>query len=398
MSRQRDLGSEFSALLSAAFITNIGDGMRLAAMPLLATSLTDSPFYISVLTAAQYLPWILWAPFGGVIVDRAERRRLILVTQTWRAALMLALGIAVLADVAAMWQLIVVAFLITAGEILVDPSVVAYVPQLVSRDDLDRANGRLNTVEMATNQFFGQTAGAVLYGLVPWLPFAIDAVTYGSSTAPLSQLPRSAEREPTDRNIRAELAAGLNWIRGHRFLRPLTASVSFFHLGTGGTIAMLVLLIEDTLDEPAWVFGVVLAIAGLGAALASSTAAGLAERSSRRTVLTIASVGVAVTTVMAAGAISAWHVVVLWFFNGAAFGLFHSVGRGFVQRHTPDELIGRTAIAQRMISRGAFALGALAVGAVAEATSIRTGLAVAGAIHGVGAFMVWRAFRYEPAD
>lgn len=53
MSRRRDLGSEFSALLSAAFVTNIGDGMRLAAMPLLATSLTDSPFYISVLTAAQ---------------------------------------------------------------------------------------------------------------------------------------------------------------------------------------------------------------------------------------------------------------------------------------------------------------------------------------------------------
>lgn len=398
MSRRRQLGAEFSALLSAAFITNIGDGMRLAAMPLLATSLTDSPLYIATLTAAQYLPWIVWAPFGGVIVDRAERRRLILITQTWRALLMLVLGIAVLADAAAMWQLIVVAFLITAGEILVDPSVVAYVPQIVERDDLDRANGRLNTVEMATNQFFGQTAGAVLYGFVPWLPFAIDAATYGGSTAPLSRLPRSAEREPTERNIRAELAAGLNWIRGHRFLRPLTGSTSFFHLGTGGTIAMLVLLIETTLDEPAWVFGLVLAIAGLGAALTSPAAAGLAERTSRRTVLTAATAGVAVTTIIAAGATTAWQVVVLWFFNGAAFGLFHSVGRGFVQRHTPDELLGRTSIAQRMLGRGAFAVGALIIGAVAEATSIRTGLATAGAIHAIGAVMVWTAFRHEPAS
>ena len=397
MTKRRDLGPAFSSLLSAAFVTNIGDGMRLAAMPLLATSLTDSPLYISTLTAAQYLPWIVWAPFGGVIVDRAERRRLILVTQTWRALLMLVLAIAILADVASMWQLIVVAFLITAGEILVDPSIVAYVPQLVTRDDLDRANGRLNTVEMATNQFFGQTAGAVLYGFVPWLPFAIDAATYGGSTAPLSQLPPSAEREPTERNIRAELAAGLNWIRGHDFLRPLTGSVSFFHLGTGGTIAMLVLLIEDTLDEPAWIFGVVLAIAGLGAALSSPAAAGLAERTSRRTVLTTATLGVALTTVVASGAISAWQVVALWFFNGAAFGLFHSVGRGFVQRHTPDELIGRTSIAQRMLSRGAFAIGALIVGAIAEATSIRAGLATAGAIHAIGAVMVWRAFHYEPA-
>lgn len=398
MARRRDLGSEFSALLSAACITNIGDGMRLAAMPLLATSLTDSPLYISTLTAAQYLPWILWAPFGGVIVDRAERRRLILVTQAWRALLMLVLGIAVYVNAAAMWQLIVVAFLITAGEILVDPSVVAYVPQLVSQDNLDRANGRLNTVEMATNQFFGQTVGAVLYGLVPWLPFAIDAATYGGSTAPLSRLPRSAEREPVERNIRAELAAGLNWIRGHPFLRPLTGSTSFFHLGTGGTIAMLVLLIEDTLDEPAWVFGLVLAIAGLGAALSSSAAAGFAERTSRRTVLTVATTGVAATTVIASAATTWWQVVVLWFFNGAAFGFFHSVGRGFVQRHTPDDLIGRTSIAQRMLGRGAFAIGALIIGTIAEATSTRIGLAAAGAMHAIGAFMVWNSFRHEPAE
>ncbi|MEM7091820.1 MAG: MFS transporter [Actinomycetota bacterium] len=391
------LGPEFRSLLSAAFITNIGDGMRLAAMPLLAISLTDSPLYISALTASQYLPWIVWAPFGGVIVDRADRRRLILITQAWRALLMLALGLAVLADAAAMWQLIVVAFLITAGEILVDPSVVATVPQVVGADDLDRANGQLNSVEMATNEFFGKTVGAVIYGFTPWLPFVIDAATYGGSNVPFSRLPRTERpASPRERNLRQEIGAGLSWIRHHRFIGPLTGSVALFHLGTGGALAMLAILVDRVLDQPAWVFGAVLALAGLGAAVTSPLAAGMAVRTSRRTVMTVASAGVAISTIAVAAGESAWHVMALWAVNGAAFGLFHSVGRGFIQRHAPDELLGRVAIASRTISRGAFAVGALAIGTIAEATSVRTGMLTAGVLHAIGAFLIWLAFRHEP--
>ncbi|MEZ5229827.1 MAG: hypothetical protein R2710_25145 [Acidimicrobiales bacterium] len=73
----RSLGGEFAALLTATFITNIGDGLRLSALPLLATTLTSSPLLIGGLTAAQFLPWTTFAPIGGVIVDRSDRRRLI---------------------------------------------------------------------------------------------------------------------------------------------------------------------------------------------------------------------------------------------------------------------------------------------------------------------------------
>lgn len=82
------LGAGFTALFRGSLVSNIGDGMRLAAFPLLAASLTSSPFLIGAVTAAQYLPWLVFAPVGGVFVDRWDRRQTILVTQAARGLVM----------------------------------------------------------------------------------------------------------------------------------------------------------------------------------------------------------------------------------------------------------------------------------------------------------------------
>jgi MFS family permease len=82
--RGRSLGSSFDSLFRGSLVANTGDGIRLAAVPLLAASLTTSPFLIAAVTAAQYLPWATFAPLGGVVVDRRDRRQTILVTQAWR--------------------------------------------------------------------------------------------------------------------------------------------------------------------------------------------------------------------------------------------------------------------------------------------------------------------------
>lgn len=187
--RSAGLGPAFSALLTATFITNLGDGLRLAALPLLASNLTSSPLLIGGITAAQFLPWTTFAPFGGIIVDRSDRRRLIMATQAWRSLVMATLGIAVLADMVQVWHLFIVAYVITVGEILVDPSVVSTVPTLVSPRDLDRANGRITTIELVTNDFAGGPVGAASFALAPWLPFLLDSLSYLGSIAPFSRLP-----------------------------------------------------------------------------------------------------------------------------------------------------------------------------------------------------------------
>ena len=97
----RPFGPGFRALFAGSLISNTGDGIRLAALPLLATTLTSSPVLVSAVTAAQFLPWVLVAPLGGALVDRHDRRRMILITQAWRGAVMLALALLVASDLVA---------------------------------------------------------------------------------------------------------------------------------------------------------------------------------------------------------------------------------------------------------------------------------------------------------
>jgi len=191
-SRVGTLGPGFRALFLGSLVSNAGDGIRLAALPLLASEVTSSPVLVSAVTAAQYLPWLTVAPVGGAWVDRHDRRRTILVTQAWRGLVMLALALVVASGWVEVWQLCAVAFLITAGEILVDPSVVATVPLLVDDDRLDAANGRIASVEIVTNDFAGGPAGATAFGLAPWLPFLLDGASYLLSLLLFRRLPSDA--------------------------------------------------------------------------------------------------------------------------------------------------------------------------------------------------------------
>lgn len=398
------LGPDFSALLTATFVTNIGDGIRLAALPLLATTLTSSPLLIGGITAAQFLPWTTFAPFGGIIVDRSDRRRLILITQAWRAAVIGGLALAILADAAEIWHLFVVAFVITVGEILVDPSVVTMVPTLVRPDDLDRANGRISTVEIVTNDFAGGPVGAASFAIAPWLPFVIDALSYLGSIAPFSRLPPSRATpmaavggtEATPSSVWEELGEGVRWIKDHAFLRPLTLAIAVFHLGTAGAFSLLILLVTDVLDAPDIIFGVVLSAAAAGATASSLVAARVTDRFSRRAVVTSASTVSAVSVLAAAAVTSSWQLIALWTINGSAGGIQLAIGRGFIQRHTPNDRLGRTAIASRTITRTSFVVGALVAGAVATSSSVRWSYVVAGSFHLVGAILLWFSFRHEP--
>lgn len=214
-------------------VSNTGDGIRLAAIPLLAAQVTSSPVLVSAVTAAQYLPWVSVAPLGGALVDRHDRRRMILITQTWRGLVMLALAVLVASDVIAIWQLCIVAFLITAGEILVDPSVVALVPTLVDDDQLDTANGRIASVEIVTNDFAGGPVGATAFGFAPWLPFLLDGGSYLASLLPFRRLPVAPATHGGKRTpLRADAAEGFRFLRRHPVLWPVTVATMVYYLGT----------------------------------------------------------------------------------------------------------------------------------------------------------------------
>jgi MFS family permease len=271
MGASTSLGSGFRALWAGALISNVGDGIRLAALPLLATTLTPSPFLVATVTAAQYLPWLTFGPFGGALVDRWDRRRTILTTQAWRGLVMAALALVVWSGHAQIWHVCAVAFVITLGEILVDPSTFALVPTLVDDADLERANGSIARAEIVTNDFAGGPVGSTLFAFAPWLPFLVDGASYLGSRIPFARLPRRPDRVPPTQGpvptVRADAAEGFRWLRRHPVLGPFTAAQVVHYFGFAASFSLLVVLATDELGASAPAFGILLAVHAAGAFL-----------------------------------------------------------------------------------------------------------------------------------
>jgi len=396
MESKGSLGSGFRALFLGSLVSNVGDGIRLAALPLLAASLTSSPLAIAAVTAAQYLPWVSFAPVGGALVDRWDRRRTILVTQAWRGLVVTVLALLVWSSYVEIWQVCVVAFAITLGEILVDPSTVALVPTLVDDDNLDRANGRIASVEIVTNDFAGGPVGAVLFGFAPWIPFVIDGATYLGSLLPFRRLPRTKPQprvgvDDRTRSLRAEAREGFRWLRQHDVLGPLTVAQVVYFFGFAASLSLLVVLVTDELDASGDAFGAVLAIGAAGAFLGTLIGSRLAVLLGTRLSLSGAVALQAITLGAAAFAPSIFVLAVLWFLNGVPAGAQRPIARSLQQRLTPNDLLGRVNVTARIFTRGIIVVGALFAGALATRYGVRSSFAAAGVAQLIAAAMMWLA-------
>jgi MFS family permease len=137
------LGRAFLKLWSASVISNLGDGVRLAALPLLAASLTDDPRVIALVAAVSGLPWLMFSLVSGALVDRIDRRRVMITVDAARAVLVALLALALVADVADVTSLLVLAFALGLGETFFDTAAPAMTAAIVPNDRLESANARL---------------------------------------------------------------------------------------------------------------------------------------------------------------------------------------------------------------------------------------------------------------
>jgi len=390
------LGSDFGRFWLAAAASNLGDGIRLGALPLLALRLTSNPVLIGATSAAAIAPWIV-APLVGVLVDRVDRRRLMIAGQLGRAVLATVLIGLLAADALTIWALVGLALGLGCGEVLVDTASQASIPQLVPVGLLDRANARLEMATQLLNEVVGVALGAALFASVSALPFVVDAATFLVGAALLATIRRPLQGAPRPpARLRADLTEGFRFLARHALLRSLMVGAAVSNIATNMSFAVLVVLVVDRLGEAESTYGLVVAVAAAGGVLGSLVAGWLVGRVGRRAVLLGAPLAMA-----AALAITAWsdHLAIIagaWFAVKLALIMLIVPTVSLRQATTPDYLLGRVVASFRMVAIGAAPLGALLGGVLTRATDVPTTNAVAAATMLAATAILLNAVRHLP--
>jgi MFS family permease len=364
--------SDFARFWLASAVSNLGDGIRLAALPLLALTLTDDARLIAGTTAFLFLPWVLFGPLAGAIVDRRDRRFLMLTGQLVRGVAVAVLAAAIAADRVSIALLYLTALVVSIGETLVDSASQAAIPQLVDDDGLEVANGRMNVAENLFNDVLGVALGAVLFSTAASLPFAVDAVTFLGGAALLATVRRPLQgARTTTGSLRREIREGFCFLRHHSLLRGLAASVALTNVALHMGLAVMVLLVVKDLGASESTYGTVVAIGATGGVLGSLVAGGLARRLTPKRLLMVVHAPFVLAAAMTAAA-PAWWVVSLGFgLSSFALVVYQVPSRALRQRATPDRLLGRVVSVFRIFGLGGPVVGAPIGGVIAEALGVR---------------------------
>ncbi|MDX3187821.1 MFS transporter [Streptomyces sp. MN03-5084-2B] len=362
------LPGQFHFLWSASLIATLGDGVLLAALPLLAKSLSDDPQLIAGVATAGTVPWLL-ALVAGVVVDRHDRRLLMNGAQLVQMALVALTAVIVTTGVTELWMLYLLAFGIGAAEVLFTASSQAFVPTVVGREHLEAANGRLITTQTVSKQFLGPPIGGALFAFAVPLPFWLNAVTFGVSVLLISRMRRVGPptADGPRRSMAHEIGEGLRWLVRHRLPRVLTLSAGAGNFCEWMALSVLVLFSGQVLHLGDRGFGLLLGAMAIGGVLGGLLSGRVVRWFGARQVAIGAQVVCPVAWI-AIGTVGRDPVTVVLLFTAfsIAISLWSVVALSARQRLIPDSLMGRVTSASRMLTFGAIPLGALCGGFIAK--------------------------------
>lgn len=378
------LGARYWRLWSASTVSNLADGIIKIGLPLVAVAYTSSPVLVAGVAVAFSLPWLLFALPAGALVDRLDRRRVMLAANTLRAALAGALALAMALDAGSIWLLYVVAFSAGAAETLYDTSAQSILPQLVSRELLPRANGRLHAAELTANQFIGPPLAGFLVAGGAAVALAGPAGLWAVAVALLFLVGGRFRVEREGRTtLRADIAEGLRFLWRHRLLRTLAVMVGGGNFTTNAVFGVLVLYAVGPgsaigLTEPG--YGLLLTTIAAGIVLGSLVAARIERRLGRARALGVSVVTWSGIVGVPALTTSPFVIGAVFFVGGILLAVWNVITVSLRQRVTPDHLLGRVNSGYRLLAWGSMPLGAAAGGLLAELFGLRAVFAIMGVV------------------
>ncbi|MFL5663509.1 MAG: MFS transporter [Ktedonobacteraceae bacterium] len=263
---------DYLLLWTGQTISNVGSSVSALAFPLLVLLVTHSAAQAGLVGALNALPRVFFTLLAGVMIDRWDRKRVMLTCDFCRALSLASIPIA-----AALGHLTVLQLYVTAiieGSLVIFSSLAhtASLPQVVSKEHLPAAIGQTEVTEGVTT-LCGPSLGGLLFTLGSMLPFLVDAISYAVSilTLLLIHTPFQKERLPAQRKIRVEIVEGFVWLWRQPFLRDMTLLSGASALGVAGGTLIVILLAQQQ-HASAAIIGLIFAAGGVGAIIGSLVA------------------------------------------------------------------------------------------------------------------------------
>jgi len=387
----------FVRLWAAETISHLGSSFSALAMPIVAIQLLNAgPMEIAIINLADTLPFLVIGLLVGALIDRLPRRGVLIVADLGRAVLLLTLPISYALGVLSIPQLVIVGILLGTLSVFFDVAYQAYLPSLISKEDLVEGNSKLEISRSAAGLFGPSLAGALIAIVKAPMAVIIDALSFALSalflftikpthefvaeqnnaSAPAAQRPRSS--------LRSDIVAGLRYVFSHPALRTIggaTATSNLFS-GIAGTVELLFAYN---------VLGLSVALIGFAATLGSAgglISAVFADKISKklgvgRTIVLTIPLGGPMIAVLAfcqpGNDLLNALVIGAGFFAGAASGTLYNINQvSLRQALTPPEMSGRMNATMRWFVWGTIPIGALLGGALGTSLGLRETLLIAG--------------------
>jgi MFS family permease len=390
------LGSGFRWLLASSWTSNLGDGIALAAGPLLVASLTRDAFLVALAATVQWLPPLLFGLVAGALTDRLDRRRIVITVDAVRTAVLVVLTLAVATDRVSILAVLAALFALATAEVFADNSSQTIVPVLVTREDLAVANSRLQSGFITVNQLAGPPLGAALFTAGAAWALGAQAVLVALGAVLITRvvLPAPVPDDGLPRALRHDIAEGLRWAVGHPAVRTHVLTITIFNVTFGAAWSVLVLYATQRLGLGEVGFGLVTTVGAVGGLAGGLVYGRITRRVSLGDLMRIGLVIETLTHLALALTSSPWVALPVFFVFGAHAFVWGTTSVAVRQRAVPLALQGRVGSVNQVGVFGGLVVGSAIGGVLAQHGGVTAPFWFAFAGSAVFVVLIWRSLRH----
>jgi MFS family permease len=278
--RRRSLwrNRDYLLLWSGQTVSSVGTQVSGIAFPLLVLAVTRSPALAGIAGALRALPYVLLSLPVGALIDRWDRKRVMVFCDVGRALALGSIAIALAFNAVSVVQLFLVALIEGTLFVFFDLAEVACLPRVVTPEQLPAATAQ-NQATAATSTLVGPALSGVLYTLGAAWPFVTDAISYVASVVSLLFIRTrfQGERTAMRRNLWAEIGEGLRWL----WRQPLIRYIAFLTGGwnfVGSGLPLIVIVVAQAQGASPAIIGLIFTIGGIGGIVGALVATPLQKR------------------------------------------------------------------------------------------------------------------------